>query len=387
MSGEVEAIGGLATGGLIAGAIDPSTGMHGEASARCANCETAIVGNYCHACGQTAHVHRTMGHVVEEFLHGILHLDTKAWRTLPLLLFRPGKLTRDYIYGRRARYIAPLALFLFTIFLMFFVFGLSGGPGLGDALFEQDSSAEEIADARAELDDALSEVRDAEAELAAAQADPDAGPGEIRARTGDLAGARTGLRVAQAALKRAEAQPQETKRAPVPAVTGEKPNWAEQMRADTLSGEIKVNTGNAEWDKRIRKALLNPELTLYKVEQKAYKLSFLLVPLSLPFLWMLFFWKRGVTLYDHTVFVLYSLSFMSLLFVAIALMMRGGDALVATAGLLFAFVPPVHIYAQLKGTYRLGWFGALWRTVVLLAAAQIVISLFLTLIIMLGMVD
>lgn len=270
---------------------------------------------------------------------------------------------------------------------MFFVFGLSGGPRLGDALF-QNSSAEQIADARAELGEALAKVRDAEAELAAARVDPDAASEEISSRAGNLAGARVELEVAQAALKRAEAQPGEAAESePTPSVPDEKPGWADKLRADVLSGKISVNTSNAAWDKRIRKALLNPELTLYKVEQKAYKLSFLLVPLSLPFLWMLFFWKRGVTLYDHTVFVLYSLSFMSLLFVVIALMSRGGGALVATAGLLFTFVPPIHIYAQLKGAYRLGWFGALWRTFVLLIAGPIVISLFLTLIIMLGMID
>ena len=38
-----------------------------------------------------AHLHRTLGHMIEEFLHGILHFDTRAWRTLPLLAWKPGK--------------------------------------------------------------------------------------------------------------------------------------------------------------------------------------------------------------------------------------------------------------------------------------------------------
>src|SRR6185503_13895415 len=42
-----------------------------------------------------------------------------TWRTLPLLMFRPGRLTREWVMGKRARYVSPLALFLFTVFVMF----------------------------------------------------------------------------------------------------------------------------------------------------------------------------------------------------------------------------------------------------------------------------
>jgi hypothetical protein len=51
----------------------------------------------------------------------------RGWRTLPLLVGRPGLLTRRYIDGQRTRYVSPLALFLFTVFLMFFVFSFASG--------------------------------------------------------------------------------------------------------------------------------------------------------------------------------------------------------------------------------------------------------------------
>ena len=66
-------------------------------------------------------------HFGEEVLHNILHFDAKAWRTVLLLVARPGLLTRRYIDGQRTRYVSPLALFLFTMFLMYFVFSLTGG--------------------------------------------------------------------------------------------------------------------------------------------------------------------------------------------------------------------------------------------------------------------
>ncbi|WP_291840318.1 DUF3667 domain-containing protein, partial [Brevundimonas sp.] len=85
----------------------------------CANCETEMVGAFCHACGQKAHLHDKLKHLVEEFAEGIAHFDGRLWRTLPLLAFNPGKLSREWMAGRRARYVAPLHLFLFAVFLLF----------------------------------------------------------------------------------------------------------------------------------------------------------------------------------------------------------------------------------------------------------------------------
>jgi hypothetical protein len=48
-------------------------------------------------------------------------LDSRLWRTLALLVFRPGRLTLDYLQGRRARYVAPFRLFIATSLIFFFV--------------------------------------------------------------------------------------------------------------------------------------------------------------------------------------------------------------------------------------------------------------------------
>ena len=58
-------------------------------AATCANCETALVGDYCHVCGQKAHLHTKLTHLLEEFAEGIVHFDGRIWRTLPLLALRP----------------------------------------------------------------------------------------------------------------------------------------------------------------------------------------------------------------------------------------------------------------------------------------------------------
>ncbi|WP_431286953.1 DUF3667 domain-containing protein [Roseateles chitinivorans] len=131
MSIQVEAAGEMLAGAAVAQEIAGGNGAGAEADASkhahgaCANCAAPLQGAFCHRCGQAAHVHRSLAHLVEEFLHGILHFETKAWRTLPMLMLRPGKLTREYIDGRRVRYVSPLALLLFLLFVMFLVFSLT----------------------------------------------------------------------------------------------------------------------------------------------------------------------------------------------------------------------------------------------------------------------
>jgi hypothetical protein len=82
------------------------------------------------------------------------------------------------------------------------------------------------------------------------------------------------------------------------------------------------------------------------------------------------------------VFVLYSLCFMSLLFaVLVPLSKFDLDWLV---GLLVFLAPPLHMFAQLRGTYSLGKWGALWRTCMLLVVANIVICVFVVLVLMMS---
>ena len=92
----------------------------------CLNCSAALAGDYCHACGQHAHVHRTISAFFHDLMHGVLHFEGKIWRTLPLLVLRPGELTRRCIDGQRARFVSPIALFLFSVFLMFAMLGMTG---------------------------------------------------------------------------------------------------------------------------------------------------------------------------------------------------------------------------------------------------------------------
>lgn len=404
MSGELEAAGALATAGMVAGAIEGGGGAkRGEGA--CLNCGAKLEGAFCSQCGQSAHPHRSLAHVFEEFLHGVIHFDTKAWRTAPMVIFRPGTLTRNYVYGQRARYISPLALFLFSIFLMFFAFSFVQAPtSLGGAPQEQRVEAtEEILEAREEL-------AQAQRELAAAQVAPpptDATPAGLEVRLArqavSLASAEVGRREADLAridaliayeehqqrVEAGEALSEDAPPAPAAMAEGDvgwRPGetWQDTLRRSAQSDDFVVIGGMDELNERIRKKFENPDLAIYKIQQAAYKFSFLLVPISLPFVALLFLWKRGLTLYDHVVFTLYGLSFAATVFIATVWTAYSPWTSWITP-YLTGLGLPVHTYFHLKGAYALGWWSALWRTFFMLTFAMIALVIFLIAIIVLGL--
>jgi len=148
----------------------------------------------------------------------------------------------------------------------------------------------------------------------------------------------------------------------------------EKVRKNGFSTKASLDGDAPAWARDlIGKAQKNPELVVYKVQDAASKFSWLLIPISVPFLWLLFPLRRRYKTYDHAVFVTYSLSFMMLVVVAGGLLVAAG--LPGLASLLF-FVPPFHMYRHLKGAYELGRFSALARTVALVTFAFVAAGLF-----------
>lgn len=363
---DIDTAGGAVTAGLVGGAIEKPTGHAGEAHATCTDCGEPVSGKFCANCGQPTHVHRSLLHLGEEVLHGVMHFDTRAWRTLPLLMFNPGRLTREWVQGRRTRYVSPLAMFLFTVFVMFFILSFGGG-GTVNVPPVPPSSGE-----RAQLEASLAEAQAELAALEAAQGEDAPPPGMIQAQRGVIT-----------ALE-AQLAPEAGAAGEVRADGLEPGSWQAAIVDAERDGRLMVNTGVPSFDKSIRKKLANPDLALYKIQQTMYKFAFLLVPISIPFLALLFVWKRGVTLYDHGVFVLYSLTFMAMLFMVSGWLSRAPGIGAVIAGLLW-LAPPFHMYAQLKGAYDLGVWSALWRTLLLMMFCILAVSIFLPAIVLLGL--
>ena len=98
--------------------------MSGPPPARCPSCGAAIDGSFCAACGEkrvTAHDY-SITHFAEHALESLTHFDFKSLRAIRTLITQPGRLTRDYLDGRRRNYIGPIQLFV----IVNVVFALSG---------------------------------------------------------------------------------------------------------------------------------------------------------------------------------------------------------------------------------------------------------------------
>lgn len=337
--GNLESLGDVVTGGVLGRAVEPNAGEAGEArEGHCLNCGAELNGPYCGQCGQKAEVHRSLKGFFHDLLHGVLHFEGKIWRTLPLLAWRPGELTRDYIDGQRARFISPIALFLFCVFLMFAVGTVTGGLDLGENPALRQDLDKELADAKIDI---------AKLETSRSRAAAENRPTSALDR--------------RIKSEREEADALEALHAK--GVPIDKSGLSTK-----LPGWLRDGIGEAAD---------NPDLVLYKLKTNTYKFSWALIPLSVPFMWLLFPFSRRFHLYDHTVFVTYSLCFMSLLL--IAGMLFGWVGLGSVAGLL-ALIPPFHMYRQLKGTYGLSRFGALWRAIFLTIFAFIAAALFITIV-------
>lgn len=350
MSGGIEAAGDAVSAGLVAHAVEPATGGHdGDAShGICLNCGTALAGPYCHACGQAGHIHRSLAAIWHDLAHGVLHFEGKIWRTLPMLAFRPGELTRRYVHGERARFVSPLALFLFSVFLMFAVINLFGGH-LETPELNVTTNPQLQAQAASQIGIQRKGVENAERKIA-----------EAKAAGRDTAALQENLATRREMLKTVEA-----------ASRGKPPSFAN------------IKTGWPKLDKGIAKASANPNLALYKIQSNAYKFSWALIPISVPFVWLMFLWHFRRRVYDHAIFVTYSLAFMSLLTILLTMLWVAGLSgdLISVAALV---IPPVHIYSQLKGAYEIGRFGALVRTFLLIIFASIALVMFLLFLLGLG---
>ena len=92
----------------------------------CRNCGAQAALKFCPECGQETTLHPpTLGEFLHEFAGHYVALEGELWRTLKLLLARPGRLTREYLDGRRRRYVLPLRLYLTCSFLFFLVVKLT----------------------------------------------------------------------------------------------------------------------------------------------------------------------------------------------------------------------------------------------------------------------
>lgn len=146
--------------------------LHQAAVSQCPNCRADLAGNYCQQCGQERVLHPPSAReFLHEFVGHYVALEGKLWCSLILLLCRPGRLTREYIEGRRVRYVQPLRLYLTFSIIFFALFKF------GDVTVGRDDTVRTTATPAAVAQQAAASRKEA---AAAAAADADPGQGAER---------------------------------------------------------------------------------------------------------------------------------------------------------------------------------------------------------------
>lgn len=420
MPGEIEAMGDVVTGGLLARAVEPQAGeaRSDGGAGTCLNCGADVSGAFCGTCGQKLHLHRTLAEFWHDLAHSVFHFDGKIWRTLPLLAWNPGHLTRRYIHGERAKFVSPFALFLFSVFLMFAIFswGLPQGASTTTTkILTPKEAVAQLDEDRKSLREKIDELATLRREAAARSAPTQWADNEIsqtrallatieKDRNIDVSDEAIGKRRIAINKRRMESEIAELEAKKSEAAKSGKPTAKIEEDLNTLKtglavmtaatssygdGAFEVDEMNLDFgwpmiQEQIKQASKNPQLLIYKLQSNAYKFSWALIPLSTPFLWLLFFWRREFFVFDHAVFVTYSIAFMMMLTTVCVIAIQF-PATEVIGGLLLTLYPPFHIYRQLKQAYGLTRFGAIWRTVMLSTFAVTALSMFLMMIITMGL--
>lgn len=119
----------------------------------CLNCNTELTGRFCHRCGQeNLEPQESVWNLVSHFFYDITHFDGKFFSTLGTLIRKPGFLPKEYLRGRRAAYLNPVRMYVFSSALFFIIFfsmynvrdwDMGSGDGDKDTLSKSEKAGRE----------------------------------------------------------------------------------------------------------------------------------------------------------------------------------------------------------------------------------------------------
>jgi hypothetical protein len=314
MSDELEVIGAASIG-----AVARDTTGDGYLNGPCPNCGNEIEGNFCSECGQSAKdLKKPFVTLIRDILGDVFSFDGRLFRTIPALMFTPGKITRAYIDGKRVRYVPPFRLFLIASVLFFLVLFSVTGKQSWIAEGEDLTINQGIANSDIIIEGTpLSEIE---------------GFDDLFPEDGNF--------------DRAAAESFILELAEEGVIEGEVDQQELLDRIEALNGRS-----------------ISPAEIFRVVQIWMPRLSFLLLPGIVLSLIILHFWIRRIYIFDHVIVALHMQSFFYLL---------------ATIGLLLPMLHPglvwgvfggstlVYPFLLMRRAYDTNWFLNFWRTIGLL---------------------
>lgn len=361
MENELEIIAAASAGSAIGATHHPvQPGMP------CANCGEVVEERYCTVCGQLASdFHRPVWNLIAAGLSDIFALDGRLWRTLPALLFRPGRVTRNYLDGQRARYVPPFRLFLLSSILFFLALFTLGeelgwydswnvdlrGVGNLNVTIDEDTEVglvdqEALDELQAVLDDdASTEEQKAEAAL----------------KLENLGNAIVidDLLNADGTFDRAAVKE---------AVESRIPEEFPEERLDQTMREID----------RLATIYENQNDVIDGIKTWTPRVSFLFLPIFSALVALVYAWRRKFYFYDHLITGLHFQTFLYLMgtaFIVLGVLVPPLIGLLWTAALL---LPIVYLYRMLRVTYSRGHIVSALRAFVLYQLSMMVLVMLVT---------
>lgn len=362
-------------------ATDPVTNAGAEvptpAGASCSNCGAELLGAYCYACGQPVKgMIRPLSSMLSDVADTIFNIDSRIFRTLFPLYFRPGYLSNEYFSGRRVRYVTPFRLYFFLSVAAFLLIQLSLDslnppnlvviePGTGSTISHAKTAEEVIA----QRDAAIAGLKTARQMPFVPGAAMDKATREIQHAAE--------RRLAELKAAKHEA-PQSTA--------------ADTSESTTDKSEHDVWIGNTVWDPRTHPIRIGwlPDFANERLSSAAIRLHdnlprikqnprpffvgtlgilpgvlFVLMPLFAMMLKIFYIFKRRLYM-EHLIVALHSHSFifLSLIFLTLAGLIKlwantaapWFASVIGWSIFLMGWWLPIHLLLMQKKVYKQGWF-------------------------------
>jgi hypothetical protein len=349
-------------------------------SEKCLNCGTGLKGPFCYYCGQPdRNFMRFFPALLRDLMEDLLDLDSRFMRTIKPLLFKPGRLTRDYMEGRRFRYAPPMRLYIFSSIVFFLLAAFLSTDGVTvHNESNEDSTIQVIqdgADQQQQIEGALNSIpADVREQIDIEQ---------IQAEINEHEEDEDGFKLDDIQFNE---EPWDRETNPVDI------KWLPMWLNDRINDEIEGSPKKAEQISE------NPNLILDKVFDLLPATMFILLPLVALILkfWYLFAKRYYV---EHLIYSLHIHSFMFVSLILILLESAANPLLteygypgLATAGSWFAISIgiwiPVYMLISLRVVYQQGWLmtigksffiGFSYLTLLIFVTASVAIASFVLL--------
>ncbi len=351
----------------------------------CLNCGEVVEDRFCTSCGQLAtDFHRPWWDLVATSLGDTFLFDSRLARTIPLLLFKPGRLTRNYLDGQRSRYVPPFRMLLLTSVLFFLaVFGLSDRMGWfqewkvnfspsGDFYLGPETDADW---SQKNIERAEEGLVRAEAARSKAQASAGLTSSDLADLEADIADAKSDLEDAKKDQKDVEAV-----QSTLQTVIGPdgkidraalRQSIVESAGPDATPGSIDQQYQIAS---RAADVYENQDRFGARMREWAPRFSLFLFPILTLLLCIAYAWRRHFFVFDHLVTALHFQTFMYGLATVNLLIAAFVPAILGWAASISALILFVYLYRQLRVTYGSGHVQSFLRALFLSFAGLTALS-------------